>query len=187
MSDPRSSTNSIASYLPVPFKNTKETGMQANPNSAAAHVSAFRSVLLHLLVEAFDLREEETLWVGYHLDKTLSPLLKLKPHAVPFPVRQEMLNGSYSRLLELRGKAHITRGHSVNDSRVLSASCDDWVETLISPIIESYNIRPITEATIRGQLLGLLRELGVGDPVNPRGSTYLPTELRVRIFTDRSR
>ena len=187
MSEQHSAQGKLVSYVPVPARNAKETGLQANPDSAAAHVAAFRAVLLHLIVEAFDLREEETLWVGYHLDQTLAPLMQQKPHTVPFPVRQEMLNGSYTRLLELRGKAHIARGQCVHDARVLHASCEDWAETLISPILESYNIRPITEATMRGQMLGLLRELGVGDEQNPRGATHLPTELRVRIFTDRSR
>lgn len=171
-------------YVPV---HPKDRGLARNPDSAAAHAAAMRAVLLHMLADTFDLHEEETMWAGYHLDRILAPLLAQSPESVPFSVRQEMLDGTYTRLLDLRSKAYLVRGRSVYDKKVLQASVEEWADTLMAPIVNSYALRPLDEATIRGQFLGLLRELGVGDTAHPRGATYLPTELRTRIFTDRSR
>lgn len=184
---PSTTSTELSGYVPVPVLHPRDTGMRRNPDSAVAHVSAFRVVLLHLLTEAFDLREEEMLWTGYHLDSALAPLLDLSPHSVPFPVRQEMLVGSYSRLLALRAKAHLVRGGSTQDPKVSHAGVSEWADALMEPVISSYQLRPLTEATMRGQMVGLLRELGVGNSVAPRGATHLPTELRVRVFRDRSR
>jgi hypothetical protein len=45
-----------------------------------------------------------------------------------------------------------------------------------------YRLRPLEESALHGQITGLLRELGVGDPANPRGSRYLPTVVRHRLI-----
>jgi hypothetical protein len=55
------------------------------------------------------------------------------------------------------------------------------VEALLGPVFTSYSLRPLLEDSMRGQLSGLLRELGVGDPSNPRGALFLPNDLRMQI------
>ena len=158
-----------------------------NPPSAAAHGIALRTVLLHLITDTFDLRPEETLWVGWQLDKACHPLAGVMPHSVPLAVRQEMLDGTYTRLLELRERARKIRGQVWYDSAVLQASAEEWAEALMAPITQSYSLRPLVESAMYGHILGLLRELGVGDPVNPRGATHPPLDVRQRLIDERTR
>ena len=165
----------------------KDNGMKVNPNSATAQVSAFRAVLMQLLASTFELREEESLWVGYRLDRILAPLLNAESHTIPFSVRQEMLDHNYSRLFALQSKTNLVKPVMPFNPKVLSASLEEWTDTLIAPIETSYKLRPFDEATMRSEFLNLLRDLGVGDPVNPRAATYMPTDLRTRIFADKSR
>lgn len=156
-------------------------------DSKVAHAAAVRNVVLQIMVEAFDLYTTESMWLSYHLDKLFAPLLTQLPHTVPLAVRQEMLNGTYSRLLELRNRAKMLRGQVTYDSNVLQASAEEWTEALISPIISCYSLRPLTESSMRGQMLGLLKELGVGNLDNPRGATFLPSDLRLQVLANRSK
>lgn len=172
-----------ASFVPV---HPRDRGMHRNPESAAAHAAALRAVLQHLVVDTFDLAEEETLWVGFRLDQILAPLLDLKPHIVPFAVRQEMLDGSYTRLLTLRSKAHLVRGQAATPGRVVSVPLATWADAVMNPIVRSYSLRPMVEAEMAAQVQVMLRDLGVGDPTNPRAATHLPSDVRERIFADRS-
>jgi hypothetical protein len=153
-----------------------------NPDSRIAHAAAFRTVVLQVVTEAFDLYDEEHLWLGYHLDTVFAPLMDTLPHTVPLAVRQEMLDGTYSRLLELRNKAKRMQGQTSWDANVLHASAEEWTDALLSPVFSCYSLRPLTESGMRGNLLGLLRELGVGSAENPRGSTFLPNDLRLRLI-----
>lgn len=173
-----------AGYVPL---HPRDRGLVANPESAAAHATALRSVLLHLMCDTWDLKEEEALWAGYRLDGILSPLLDVMPHTVPFAVRQEMLDGTYSRLVELRAKAHLVRGHVNFDPRIPQPTFSEWVETLINPIEASYDVSPLVLAGMRGELAQLLTDLGVGVAENPRGATHVPNDLRIRMFADRSK
>lgn len=179
-------TNPLAKVQYVPI-HPKDNGMRVNPDSSTAQVSAFRTVLMQLLSSTFSLSEEESLWVGYRLDRILAPLLNAKSQAIPFAVRQEMLDHNYSRLLELQSKTNLVKAKIPYNPKVLSASIDEWADALIAPIETSYSLRPFDEATMRSEILNILRDLGVGDPVNPRVATYMPTDLRTRIFTDKSR
>lgn len=132
------------------------------------------------MAEAFDLYDEEDLWLGYHLDQLFAPLRDFTPHALPLPVRQELLDGTYSRLLELRYRARIMRGQAPYDATVLHASKEEWADALLDPVFASYSLRPLIESGMRGGMIGLLTELGVdGDP--PRGTLFLPNDLRVRL------
>lgn len=163
----------------------KDTGGETNPGSSFAHASAIRAVLLYTLVDVFELRPEEASWAGYVLDDVCGELLTETPHSVPFAARQEMLNGTYSRLLELRGNAHIVRGPAGANPHVAHASRTEWVEVLLSPIVSSYTLPPMVENEMRAHLSGLLADLGVGDSESPRQATHLPSELRQRIATRR--
>lgn len=149
-----------------------------NPDSLVAHATAMRTVMLYRLVEAFDLRPEESMWAGYHLDKVCEPLMTLRPSNVPMAVRQEMLDGSYSKLLELRERVSMARSQTTYDHSITHASAEEWAEALIEPVFHSYDLRPILESQILGQIVGMLRELGVDDKNDPRGATFLPKELR---------
>lgn len=149
-----------------------------NPDSLIAHAAAMRTVMLYRLVEAFDLRPEESMWAGYHLDKVCEPLMTLRPSNVPMAVRQEMLDGSYTRLLELRERVTLARSQTTYDHTIMHASVDEWAEALLEPIFHSYELRPIIESQMVGQIIGMLRELGVDDKEDPRGATFLPKELR---------
>ena len=165
-------------FLPV---SGEERYRRVNPDSRVAHAAAARTVILQVVSEAFDLYDEEEMWLGYHLDNVLAPLLDVLPHTVPLAMRQEMLDGTYSRQLELRGRAKLLRGQAKYDSGVLNATVADWVEALLGPIFMSYRLRPLVEDSIRGQLAGLLRELGVGNAKNPRGALFLPNDLRMQL------
>jgi hypothetical protein len=171
-------------YAPI---HPQDNGMRETPESKVAHASAFRVVLLQSLSSAFDLTPDESIMVGVKLDSLLAPLLQLKPHAVPFSVRQEMLDGAYSRQLALRSKSNIVRGQVQFNPKVLSATLEDWVDALMMPLLTSYDLRAFDEAEMRGHLQKLLRQIGVGDPVSPRGAIYMPSDLRARLFADRSR
>lgn len=171
----------------VPVQTTKDRGALANPKSAAAVACALRTVLLHSLAEAFDLREEETIYAGVALDEALASLLDLKAHTVPFAVRQEMLDGSYTRLLELRSKAKVKRANTQFDARLGQPSLSEWVEALMAPIETSYDLRPSLIASMRGFFATLLSELGIGDKKNPRAAAFVPADIRARLFADRSR
>lgn len=190
MSISADSGHSVFTFGPsgyVPVKTVKDKGAVPSPKSSVAVACAMRNVLLHLISEAFDLREEETIYAGVALDNALAPLLDIQSHTVPFAVRQEMLDGSYSRVLELRAKARVRRANPLFDASLSQPTLSEWVETLISPIETSYDLRPVVIAGLRGAFSTLLSDLGVGDPRNPRAAAYVPADMRTRMFTDRSR
>jgi hypothetical protein len=166
-----------------PLSRSEERYKRTNPDSKVAHAAAIRTVILQIVTEAFDLYDEERLWLGYHLDNLFAPLLELSPHAVPLPVRQEMLDGTYTRLLELRNIAKKHSRETKIDKKVLQASAEEWVEVLLSPVFSSYQLRPLTESSMRGQMLGLLNELGIDDPETPRPATFLPNDLRLEVLS----
>jgi hypothetical protein len=173
-----------AGYVPV---HPKDRGLKLSPTSSAAHAAGFRAVIVHLIADTFDLTEDEIMWTGYVMDQALSPLLSRTAHTVPFAVRQEMLDGSYSRLLELRIKARLTRGQCQYDPTVTHPTLNEWVDALAGPVEASYDLLPTEVATLRDRISQLLVDLGVEASGNPRGATHVPADLRVRIFTDRSR
>ena len=170
-----------AHYEPI---QSRDSGHKDNPDSTIAQVTAFRTVLIHLLLSAFALTEDEVLWVGHRLDAVLAPLINKESSVIPFPVRQEMVDGNYTRLIALDSKKHLLK-RSYNP-QVLSATLEEWTDMIVAPIFASYNLRPLDEVSIRSKVSTLLKDLGVDDPLNPRMSIYLPSDLRYRIFNDRS-
>lgn len=165
----------------------QDTGISVNPESAIANATAMRVVLLYMLAEAFDLRSEEQVWAGWALDDACSSLIDHKPHTVPLSVRQEMLNGTYSRMLELRAKPGPLRNMNVYDTRVVHADAGEWADALVAPIQASYVLPPFKEIEIRALLVTLLLDLGIDNPTNPRGANHLPTELRHKVLAERAR
>jgi hypothetical protein len=150
-----------------------------NPPDPAVTVAALRTVMLYSIGDPFGLLPEEILWTGFYLDKILAPLQGRDPGDVPLAVRREMLDGTYSQILtrmERRGTAP-----PVFDPDVPRADINDWAAVLMASVTQCYSLRPMDESSMHGQLVGLLRELGVGDPSNPRGARYLPNDVRYRL------
>ena len=162
--------------------NAEGHTLRVNPGSGDVRLAALRTVMLYTITDVFALVVEESIWAGYHLDRILAPLMDQKPRMVPLPVRQEMLNGAYSRELndlETRASAIVAIGQ---DPLTASADLNDWAGVLVDAVGQTYRLRPMEESALQGQIIGLLRELGVGNPENPRGSRYLPTVVRHRLM-----
>lgn len=137
--------------------------------------SAMRTVLTHTLIDVFALDDKEALWVGYHLHTALEPLNDLKPKSIPSAVYYELQTRDYSKRLacELKGF------YNSNKENAQQADLEDWVSVFIEMICSSYEfVRPMTEATLRGSITGILKELGVGKPEDGRASAYLPTMIK---------
>ena len=162
--------------------NAEGHTVQVNPASGDVRLGALRTVMLYTITDVFALVVEESIWAGYHLDRILAPLIDQQPRMVPLPVRQEMLKGAYSRELndlETRAAGVVAIGQ---DPLTASADLNDWAGVLVEAVAQMYRLGPMEESALHGQICGLLRELGVGDPANPRGSRYLPTVVRHRLI-----
>lgn len=162
------------------------TGTPRPPSVAADPTltqDALRTVILYTLTDVFGLATEETMWAGYHLEEALEPLNALKPTQVPLPVRQEMLEATYSQQLsriEARGSRTVTASIDPVHATV-AASINDWVGVLMQMVSSCYTLRPMVESTLTGRLAGLLRELGVGSGEGGRPARYLPNDIRYRL------
>lgn len=163
----------------TPPLHPKDRSQQVNPDSSIAHAAAFRTVLLYTITDTFDLLDEEVVWSGFQLDALLSPLVAYRPDSVPLPVRLEMLDGAYSRLIAARvslGAAAPSRNGSA--TAIPQASLTEWCDAILAPVLGSYSLNLSDQAQIQAGMTSLLAELGVGDPVNPRAATHLPREMR---------
>lgn len=158
-----------------------EYGLQANPDSAAAHSAAFHAVFLNVLTSVFNLGPEEVMWASFRLDETLAPLMAVVPETVPCAVRQEMLDRRYTRststLLETQ--------RVLPSAATTQPALQDWVDAFALPIETSYELQPTTVAGLRSSLRALLTELGIGQGARSRMATHLPADLRERLSADR--
>lgn len=139
--------------------------------------SAIRVVITYMLVDAFELQEEESMWVHHSLGSILEPLIGSKVKGIPSPVRDELLGNTYSTMLAQHSWSNTITPN--NNSQ--QASVQDWGQVLANIIFECYELRPLYSASLSTQFVGLLLELGVGDPQNPRPSQYLPNALRYQM------
>lgn len=165
-------------------ENEKDTGLRLNPTSPHVQSAAIRKVLMYLISDALDLIEEEEVWAGWQLDDILSNLMEEQPHSVPFSARQEMLNGTYTKLLEARRRTMEKRANSnalLYSSTVKQASANDWAEAILGTLQTSYNLHPLDEMKFKSQLVNLFSELGVGNANNPRGAAYIPSDIRRKV------
>lgn len=154
----------------IPVSRTV-TNAQRTPYRKVSN--AVRTVLVYTIADVFSLEDEETMWVAYQVGRVMEPLINAKPRAIPLPVKRELESGIYSRLLvEGNSKARQADGTTVQ------ASIQDWSQVLADIVIQSYNLRPLMDATIVASFTGILKELGVGHKDNPRASKYLPTAVR---------
>lgn len=166
---------------PAPVRQAEARAGKVNPAGAMAPLTALRTVVLYTFTDAFGLVAEEAMWAGYHLDDILAPLLSREPDVVPLSVRQEMLEGTYTRALELIEARDDRSGGATWDAETIHANVNDWAGVTMQMISECYQMRPLEESAMHGKIVGLLRELGVDDPKNPRPARYLPNDVRHRL------
>lgn len=166
------------------------------PENNLQHATAHRSVLLYTICDVFRLQPEEAIWVGYQLDSMLAPLVTKTPDDVPYAVRQELLQGTYSRGLDalLSRTPHTDQGTNRGTQRNLTVdhtptahvTADAWAEAFLSPIRVSYNLDPLTESRMRHTLARILHELGCENLTDPRRPAYLPTAVRTLLNSQRA-
>jgi hypothetical protein len=164
-----------------PVRKAEVRAVQENPAGTMAPLEAMRTVVLFTITDAFGLVPEETMWAGYHLDDILAPLLDKTPGNVPLTVRQEMLDSNYSAALDMIEARDDRSTGTVWDREATHATVNDWASVTMQMISECYQMRPLEESAMHGKIVGLLRELGVDDPANPRPARYLPNDVRYRL------
>lgn len=167
----------------APVRRAEARAVAENPEGTAAPLAALRTVLLYSIAAPFSLLPEEVFWVNFHLEKVLAPLVGKQPEVVPLAVRQEMLEGTYSQALDAIEEQAVPVG--IVDPQAATAEINDWVAVLMGTITQCYTLRPIEESAMHGRLIGLLRELGVSDPQNPRGAVFLPNDVRHRLANNK--
>lgn len=139
---------------------------------------AIAVVVNYIISDAFNLNEEENLWLSYNLNKVLKPLEFLEPEVVMGAVRRELETGEYSnRMFSYKARP---LSQYPNLTQVRMASLEDWTTVISSAILASYpNIRPMVQASIVGSIYGLFSELGLtNDITTTRESFYLPNAVR---------
>jgi hypothetical protein len=154
---------------------------QSPAESSAATADAMRTVTLYLLAETFDLRPEEIMWCGWRFDGIHTELSSHTPHTLLLAARQEILTDAIGGLLDRRLTTTRGAGQTQFNGEVAHASLDEWTETIAAPILLSYTLPVISETRVRAEIRTILAELGIGNPTNPRASTFLPSSLRSRI------
>lgn len=162
----------------------RESNVRAStqaPNDPALIARAFRTVLAYTITDAFACTVEESLWVRHHLNEIVQPLTTLTPQAMPLAVRRELMEHSYSELFTRADTSEEEAIALPADPETNNADLADWAGVLTETVSECYTLRPMVESAMYGQITGLLRELGVGDPMNPRGARYLPAAVRHRL------
>lgn len=165
-----------------PVRHTEAHTVTSTPAGGPAMLRALRTVLLFTLTDSFALVPEETMWAGYHFESILAPLEAREALLVPLAVRQEMMPPHpYSSALDDAEAKGTAIGVGEFDPRVTHADVTDWAAVFMQTISGCYALRPLEEATMRGQIIGVLTELGVGHPDNPRPSRYLPNDVRHRL------
>jgi hypothetical protein len=136
--------------------------------------------MLHILADAFALLPEETMWAGFCLDDILGPVGAERPESVPLAVRHEMTTGEYTARLE-RAETSDRTDRPVHDASLRVVPAEEWAAVLLHMVTACYTLRPLVESSLHGRLVGMLRELGVGDAGRPRPTRYLPNDLRERL------
>ena len=148
-------------------------------------VDALGTFVTAVLADAFDLTPEETIWVRAHLAETFSPLAGRTVDQVPLQVSQEISTEAFSRRLAERDEAG-SGSARIQPAGVRYAGAEEWAAVIMQIVEQCYAPRPLDESGMRGRLIGLLRELGVGRADAPRASTHLPAEV-IHLLNRRSR
>lgn len=158
--------------------NTEDDASSHRDYDAKQVARAISSVINFIISDAFNITEEEHIWVGYHLSKILKPLEFVKPTIMLGAVKRELNYGEYSeRLFQYKQDESI---HYAIPAAVRTASLQDWTTVISAAILSSYpDARPMIQASVVGSVYGMLEELGISnDPTISRQSSYLPNAVR---------
>ena len=156
----------------MPAQQQKNPGVVDDPI-----VDALAVFVTATLADAFDLRAEEAMWVAHHLTQAFLPLRGKVPEQVPLPVSHEIAQGVYSQRLRDLDRAAPTGVPAVAAPEVKYAGPEEWAAVVMQMAETCYMLRPMVESQMRGKLIGILREMGVGRPKAPRASKYLPADV----------
>lgn len=139
---------------------------------------AIAVVINYIVSDAFNLNEEENLWLSYNLNKVLKPLEFLEPHVIMGAVRRELETGEYSNRMFQYTPRPISQ--YPNMTQVRMATLEDWTTVISSAVLASYpDVRPMVQASIVGSIYGLFSELGLTNEISTtRQSFYLPNAVR---------
>lgn len=165
----------------APVRRAEQRAVLSNPDGSLVALGALRTVVLCTLADAFALVPEEILYTGRHLDDVLAPLMQRTPASVPLSVRHEMFEGNFAATLERLETSDTSNALAVDHPHSHRARAEDWAAVTVQMIGECYTLNPIEESTMLGRIVGLLRELGVDHPRNPRAARYLPNNVRYRL------
>lgn len=169
--------------LPANEPDKKEVRSKKYEAKEVAH--AIRSVVNYIISDAFNLSEEEHLWLGYQLAKIMKPLEFINPSIVLGAVRRELTTKEYSeRLFNYKQSGRIFQPAQ---KMVRTATLEDWTTVISSAILSSYpEARPMVQASVIGSVYGMLQELGLdNDTEISRQSMYLPNAVRYALNTRR--
>lgn len=165
----------------------KQTGVSVKPEASETHSlqdisNAVASVMNYIITDAFNLTQEESFWVGYELQTTLSPVSALRPRMYLAAVKQELETRDYSvKLFSRKWHENEQNGSLVTDPvDARQAPISDWAEMLSEIVLVSYpDLRSFIAASVIGSIYGMLTELGLTeDERTSRKSLYLPTAVR---------
>lgn len=139
---------------------------------------AMRTVITFTITDVFDLTPDESFWLSYQINRILAPFENITPSALPTAVSHELTTRHYSTYLSDRTDG----GYAPRAEDIEETNLSDWTEVFMEMICSSYAMmNPMLEASIRGELTGLLMELGVGIEKSPRGALYLPNAVRYNL------
>lgn len=182
-------TSFVAKQLGLP-KGLPANEEPANKNVAKKYdakevAHAIRSVINYIVSDAFNLSEEEHLWLGYQLAKIMKPLEFINPSIVLSAVRRELNTKEYSERLfnyKQSNKIFIPAQKAVR-----TATLEDWTTVISSAILSSYpESRPMVQTSVIGSVYGMLQELGLSnDKEESRQSMYLPNAVRYALNSKR--
>jgi hypothetical protein len=164
--------------LPSTVAHAEEETAPQRDYDAKQVARAINSVINFIISDAFNLSDEENIWVGYHLNKILKPLEFIKPTIILGAVKRELNYGEYSeRLFAYKQNENIQNAIPVV---VRTAGLEDWTTVISAAILSSYpDARPMIQASVVGSVYGMLAELGISNDITlSRQSTYLPNAVR---------
>lgn len=145
------------------------------PRTRQDVLNAIRVVTTYTIMDVFSLAPEETLWVSHHVGQALEVFENSKVGRLCSPVVYELSTGDYSKRVSktVAGQMPQTLTSVANKSVDLG----DWAVVISNIASESFYERPLKLSTYNGKIMGILKELGVGDPRNPRPSNYFPNSI----------
>ena len=171
--------------LPKTLAPQEEATQEFKPKKYDAKqvAHAIRSVVNYIVSDAFNLSQEEHLWLGYQLAKIMKPLEFITPSIVLGAVRRELNTKEYSeRLFSYKPSEKIFQPAQ---KIVRTATLENWTTVISSAILSSYlEARPMVQASVIGSVYGMLQELGLSNDLDDsRQSMYLPNAVRYALNT----